>query len=229
MRRRKATRGCRQASKLPSRCVSHSRTQSPCFFTRLAHSRLFPHHPSRLTIHAAHKWCREQSWSAASCAKDNYNADARDMELLALRRAGFHGTHPNIANLIQIVTGPSATHAVLEYCGGGSLQRHLMKLQTAKGAAATRHAGARSASQGAMPEAEACSVVAQVAAGLAHLHSLDIAHRDIKPANVSSVSRKERAEETLTQTRPASMRVRLTMVSVHHFHATHACSCLSSL
>lgn len=127
---------------------------------------------------------REQSWSASSCAKDSYNADARDMELLALRRAGFHGPHANVANLIQIVAGPAATHAVLEYCGGGSLQRHLTKLQKSKGAAATRRGGARTAPHGAMPEAEACSVIVQVAAGLAHLHGLDIAHRDIKPANV---------------------------------------------
>lgn len=125
-----------------------------------------------------------KSWSASSCAKDSYNADARDMELLALRRAGFHGPHANVANLIQIVAGPAATHAVLEYCGGGSLQRHLTKLQKSKGAAATRRGGARTAPHGAMPEAEACSVIVQVAAGLAHLHGLDIAHRDIKPANV---------------------------------------------
>ena len=38
--------------------------------------------------------------------------------------------------------------------------------------------------RGALPEAEAKQIAAEVAHGLAHLHSLGLLHRDVKPANI---------------------------------------------
>lgn len=37
--------------------------------------------------------------------------------------------HSNIANLIDIFEAPAATHAILEYCSGGSVHRHLKNLR----------------------------------------------------------------------------------------------------
>ena len=96
------------------------------------------------------------------------------------------GRHPHIANMLAEHDGPLATHAVLEYCTGGSLQRHLQLLQKTR--APTRGVGGMSAAGAAetigMPEAIAACVLAQVASAVRHLHSLDVAHRDIKPANI---------------------------------------------
>ena len=97
--------------------------------------------------------------------------------------SGGSGLHPHIANLLAEHSGPSAAHAVLEYCTGGSLQRHMQLLQ--KGRAATRGATAGSCAGSAndgvgMSEAQAAQLTWQVASALEHLHSLEVAHRDVK-------------------------------------------------
>ena len=61
------------------------------------------------------------------------------------------------------------TFAYLFYCGGGSLNAHLMKLRK---------------KQLAMNEANTVIVTAQIASALQHCHSIGVAHRDVKPANV---------------------------------------------
>ena len=68
----------------------------------------------------------------AACKKDAANAFNRDTELATLRRAALH-PHPHVANLIDVLNGPLYTHGVLEYCSGGSLLRHLQRLQTSSG------------------------------------------------------------------------------------------------
>ena len=58
---------------------------------------------------------------------------------------------------------------VMEYCGGGDLQNYLR---------ARRDAGAP------IPEAEAVSMLAQIALALRYCHERRILHRDLKPSNV---------------------------------------------
>ena len=81
--------------------------------------------------------------------------------------------HPHIANIVEVLETHTSYVAVLEYCGGGSLQRLLQK----SGACDRPH------SLG-LGEARACSISYQIAAALAHMHALGVAHRDVKPENV---------------------------------------------
>lgn len=128
-----------------------------------------------------------KTWSVAACKKDAANAFNRDVELATLRRAALQ-PHPHVANLLHVLEGPVYTHAVLEYCAGGSLLRHLQRLQTSKGGHQTKQSLAPgappSALSGGMEPAQARLVARQVLSALAFLHSLPIAHRDVKPANV---------------------------------------------
>ena len=68
------------------------------------------------------------------------------------------------------------TAAILEYCPGGSLQRHLQKLGT--------RARDRHGLPAAMGEAEVLSLGSQLLGALQHLHGLGVVHRDLKPANI---------------------------------------------
>lgn len=88
-----------------------------------------------------------------------------ELEVLEVLRPSLHA---NIANLLEVHQGASATHAVLQYCGGGSVHRHLQSKGHGIG----------------LPEAIAAPLVAQLADALAHLHKLGVAHRDVKPENV---------------------------------------------
>lgn len=97
-------------------------------------------------------------------------AEEHERELRVLRLVSEGEGHPNVATLLEEYESPQgATHAVLVYCSGGSLNMLLGKLRRTKTS---------------MRERAAAAVVAQVAKALAHLHSLGVAHRDIKPANI---------------------------------------------
>lgn len=115
-----------------------------------------------------------KSFDNSKCKKDYQHLYLREGELGALRAAKQGLPCRWIANLIEEHVGPTHTYAILEYCQGGSLQRHLQKLQT-KG---------RRGDPLTMPEASVTHLAAQINAALRHLHRLDIAHRDLKPGNV---------------------------------------------
>lgn len=123
-----------------------------------------------------------KSFDAAMCAKDQTVGDARDRELGVLHVLNTVGRsakadeakyfpegRAHIANMLQMLGDLNTPHihAVLEFCVGGSLARHLTNLK-AQGMDATN--------------AQVCTH--QIASALAHLHALDIAHADLKPANV---------------------------------------------
>ena len=112
-----------------------------------------------------------KSFDNQKCRKDYQHLYLREGELNALRKVKSQGASRWVANLIEEHTGPQYTYAILEYCAGGSLQRHLQKLQ-------------KKGRDVAMDEGETRRLGAQVNAALAHLHQLDVAHRDLKPGNV---------------------------------------------
>ena len=76
--------------------------------------------------------------------------------------------HKHIANLIETHEGSHETHAIMQYCGGGSLHRYMQ---------------GRGHGQG-MDESEAALLLEQISSALAHMHAKGIAHRDVKPGNV---------------------------------------------
>ena len=115
-----------------------------------------------------------KSFDGLKCAKDAAMREARDRELSILRRLrdsqrGGCG-HAHIANLLADLGDPATTaghtHAVLEYCDGGTLKRYLQTLQAR------------------VPLDLAGVATGQIASALDFLHSLDVCHRDVKPANI---------------------------------------------
>jgi serine/threonine protein kinase len=72
--------------------------------------------------------------------------------------------HPNILQVFELGEQNGQPFLVMEFCGGGSLARHL------KG--------------GPMPAADAARLALTLAEATHHAHSHGIIHRDLKPANV---------------------------------------------
>ena len=71
--------------------------------------------------------------------------------------------HAHIANLVETFENDYELHAILEYCGGGSVQRHLQSQGHGVG----------------LQEGEAAMLAAQVGSALAHMHGLGVTHRDV--------------------------------------------------
>ena len=120
-------------------------------------------------VRAKHKdWNEVAIKTFANCV--GKQAEEHQRELEVLRLISQSDGHANIATLLTEYESPQgATHAVLVYCAGGTLNMQMAKLRKSKLA---------------MRERDAAVVTAQVALALGYLHTLGVAHRDIKPANV---------------------------------------------
>ena len=134
-----------------------------------------------------------KTYDLARCAKFGDLTRSRDLEIAVLRTLREHQLgnsqlgnsqlgnsqsgdgHPHIANMLAEISTGAATHLILEYCAGGSLDFALARLRNKPRA---EH------SAGGYPEDEAAALLYQVTSGLAHLHRLAIAHRDLKPSNL---------------------------------------------
>ena len=103
----------------------------------------------------------------AKINKEAHLAQAMKNELDVLKLLQ-PAAHPNIANVLEVVETPRSVLAILEYCGGGSLQRCLQGKPHATG----------------LGEEASRIVAVQVARALSHMHGMGIAHRDVKPENI---------------------------------------------
>src|SRR5436190_7218618 len=74
-------------------------------------------------------------------------------------------SHPNVVQLYDYGAADERPFMVLEYLPGGTLEDRLRSGKS-------------------LPDAEATSIAAEIAAGLAHAHARGVVHRDLKPANV---------------------------------------------
>lgn len=95
------------------------------------------------------------------------DVEVAQTEIECLKRVQ-KSSHPHIANLVELFDGKYETHAVLVYCAGGSLLRHLQ----------TRGHGV------GVDEKTAAIILTQIASALAHMHSHGVTHRDVKPSNI---------------------------------------------
>ena len=99
--------------------------------------------------------------------KEPHLAKAMKNELDVLKALQPSG-HAHIANVLEIIDSKNSILAILEYCGGGSLQRCLQGRPHASG----------------LGEAASKAISMQICGALAHMHGMGIAHRDVKPENV---------------------------------------------
>ena len=65
-----------------------------------------------------------KSWVRSKLFKDKALAAAMRTEIEALQEVRS-SAHPHVANIVDLLENPQATHCVLEYCGGGSVLRFL--------------------------------------------------------------------------------------------------------
>ena len=111
-----------------------------------------------------------KSFNRAKYNKQGWLKTALKNELDVLRALQV-GHHANVANLLDVHEAHSATHAILEYCGGGSVHRHLRSL---------RHGHAFSEPFGTLLTAQVCEALAHLHSHL-HLRSRSI-YRQTRPA-----------------------------------------------
>jgi len=80
-------------------------------------------------------------------------------------RAGLMLNHPNIVRTLKIAETEDIWYMAMELVEGISLQELIAR-------------------QGCIPWPQACSLIAQAAAGLQHAHEKGLIHRDVKPGNL---------------------------------------------
>ena len=80
-------------------------------------------------------------------------------------RAGLLLNHPNIVRTLKLGETDEILYVAMELVEGISLQELIVR-------------------QGSIPWPQACSLIAQAAAGLQHAHEKGMVHRDIKPGNL---------------------------------------------
>ena len=117
-----------------------------------------------------------KTFNKQKCVREMHLAQAMKNELDVLKLLG-PGNHPHIANLVDLLDTKNSIHCVLEYAGGGSLQRQLQCRGHAKG----------------LTPPEAANVTAQLGSALAFMHGMGVAHRDVKPENILFVDSALRA------------------------------------
>ena len=108
-----------------------------------------------------------KTFNKGKIGKEPHLAQAMKNELDVLKLLQ-PAAHPNVANVIDVFDTPRTVLCILEYCGGGSLQRCLQNKPHATG----------------LGEGMSKSVALQISRALAHMHGNGIAHRDVKPENV---------------------------------------------
>jgi eukaryotic-like serine/threonine-protein kinase len=91
------------------------------------------------------------------------HADRRRFEREA--RAAAALSHPNVERIYEYGEHEGRPFMALEYLPGGTLEERLSPRRP-------------------VPDDEAASIAADLAAGLAHAHAQGLVHRDLKPANV---------------------------------------------
>ena len=93
-------------------------------------------------------------------------ASSAALEAALLRKvAGAVGTHPNVVTLHGSFLVGEHARLAFDLATRGDLYEHLWRRR------------------GVLPRSTALDLAAQLAAGLAHLHSADVAHRDLKLSN----------------------------------------------
>ena len=112
--------------------------------------------------------CRSdgQRYAIKAVDKDHTDVAEATKELNLLQRLG---THKHIVGMSDFFELPAAYVLVLELAGGGEVFERI-------------------ADGGPFSEADAASVVRQVALGLRHVHGLGVVHRDLKPENLLMTS-----------------------------------------
>ena len=112
--------------------------------------------------------CRSdgQRYAIKAIDRDHTDVDEATKELNVLQRLG---THRHIVGMSDFFELPAAYVLVLELAEGGEVFERI-------------------ADGGPFSEADAASVMRQVALGLQHIHALGVVHRDLKPENLLMTS-----------------------------------------
>ncbi len=105
--------------------------------------------------------------------------DALSRERLLREHRTLSGlTHPHLVKVIDVVIDRGRAAIVMEFIEGANLRELL--------------------DDGKVERAEGIRLLAEVASGLAHLHSQHVVHRDVKPANILVRTTRERRTALLT-------------------------------